>query len=179
MPQTFVPLPSHGSCLQAAWCLRSSKVQLQQLSKKATPKPFLLPRIPSLPTAQRKHPKHSVQGFMAVLLFLNQGGKDLEVFINKGCMKTRLFTHSAAQSGNCPCLMQSHGGCGCVGASLPAQGFCTAINQNKPPQNDPKPPPCEYNYKEAAAASGENLGESVAQQRDSESSSAHKVCWEY
>lgn len=90
-------------CLQAAQCLQSGKVQLQQLSKKATPKPSLLPQIPSLPTARRKHPKHFAQGFMAVLLllFLNQGGKDLEVFINKGCMKTSLFIQSTVQSDNC------------------------------------------------------------------------------
>lgn len=135
----LVPLPSHGSCLLVS---AEQQVQLQQLSKKATAKPFLLPQIPSLPTAQRKHPKHFALGFMAVLLFLNQGGKDLEVFINKGCMKTRLFIHSAAQSDNCPCFIQSHGDRGCMGTSLPAQGFCTAINQNKATQNDPEPSSC-------------------------------------
>lgn len=91
------PRPWSPSPAAVSWCLQSSKVQLQQLSKKATPKPFLLPQTPSLPTAQRKHPKHFARGFMAVLLFLNQGGKDLKVFINKGSMKTRLFKHSAAQ----------------------------------------------------------------------------------
>lgn len=104
LAQDLRPLPwPRQLCLQAAWCLQSSKVQLQQLSKKATLKPSLLPRIPSLPAAQRKHPKHFAQGFMAVLLllFLNQGGKDLAVFINKGCMKTSLFICSAADSDNC------------------------------------------------------------------------------
>lgn len=104
LAQDLHPLPwPRQLCLRAAWCLQSGKVQLQQLSKKATPKPSLLPQIPSLPTAQRKHPKYFARGFMAVLLllFLNQGGKNLEVFINKGCMKTSLFIHRAAQSDNC------------------------------------------------------------------------------
>lgn len=103
----------------------------------------------------------------------------MKVFINKSSMKSRLFIHSAAQNGNCPGFTQSHGGCGCVGTSLPAQGFCTATNQNKPTPNDPKPPSCEYNCEEAAAARGGNLGEPMAQQRGSGSSSAHKICWEY
>lgn len=40
-----------------------------------------------------------------LLLFLNQRGKDLEVFINKSCMKTSLFIRSAAQSDSCAYLL--------------------------------------------------------------------------
>lgn len=110
------------------------------LSKKATPQhiPPPLPQIPSLPRAQRKHAKHFTQRFTAVLLllFLNRGGKGSEVFINKSFRKTRLVIQSAAWSGYCAALTQSHG------TPLPACCFHTT-QQSKPRthENGPKQRP--------------------------------------
>lgn len=107
--QPHCPMPHPHSCGSALPMSAEGCSPFQESNTTAHPSP--LPQIPSLPRAQRKHAKHFTQRFMAVLLllFLNRGGKGLEVFINKGFRKTRLIIQSAAWSGNCASLTQIHG----------------------------------------------------------------------